>query len=141
MKAKPRNVAEPGSKTVAGRAPIKRPMKKAPQRLPRAERQARVLEKAAEYFADHGEFGIAGKLVAWDVKAQLPQIKTPTLTIGGQFDTMDPGHMKWMSTQVQNGRYLYCENGSHMSLYDDQKNFFPGLISFIKDVDAGTFKK
>lgn len=87
------------------------------------------------------EFGISGKLVNWDVKAQLPQIKTPTLTIGGQFDTMDPEHMKWMSTQVPNGRYLYCENGSHMSLYDDQKNFFPGLISFIKDVDAGTFKK
>jgi AcrR family transcriptional regulator len=54
MKAKPRDVAERGSKTVAGRAPIKRPMKKAPQRLPRAERQARVLEKAAEYFAEHG---------------------------------------------------------------------------------------
>jgi len=87
------------------------------------------------------EFGISGKLVNWDVKAQLPQIKTPTLTIGGQFDTMDPEHMKWMSTQVQNGRYVYCENGSHMSLYDDQKNFFPGLISFIKDVDAGAFKK
>ncbi|SMG48797.1 TetR/AcrR family transcriptional regulator [Paraburkholderia susongensis] len=54
MKAKPKDVAEPGSKTVKSRAPIKRPMKKAPQRLPRAERQARVLEKAAEYFAEHG---------------------------------------------------------------------------------------
>lgn len=32
----------------------RRPQKKTPQRLPRAERQARVLEKAAEYFAEHG---------------------------------------------------------------------------------------
>jgi proline iminopeptidase len=85
------------------------------------------------------EFGIGGNLVNWDVKKQLPQIKVPTLTIGGKFDTMDPEHMKWMSTQVQHGRFLLCPDGSHMSMYDDQKNYFPGLISFIKDVDEGKF--
>lgn len=87
------------------------------------------------------EFGIGGNLINWDVKARLPEIKTPTLTIGGKFDTMDPEHMRWMSTQVQNGRFLLCPTGSHMSMYDDQKDYFPGLIQFIKDVDAGTFKK
>jgi len=87
------------------------------------------------------EFGIAGKLINWDVSKELPKIKTPTLTIGGAHDTMDPEHMKWMSTQVQNGRYLACPDGSHMAMYDDQKNYFPGLIKFIKDVDAGSFKK
>ena len=85
------------------------------------------------------EFGIAGNLVNWDVKKRLPEIKVPTLTIGGQHDTMDPEHMKWMSTQVANGRYLYCPEGSHMSMYDDQKDYFPGLIKFIKDVDSGNF--
>ena len=87
------------------------------------------------------EFGIAGNLANWDVKKQLPQIKVPTLTIGGKYDTMDPEHMKWMSTQVQQGRYLYCPEGSHMSMYDDQKNYFPGLIQFIVDVNEGRFKK
>ena len=87
------------------------------------------------------EFGIAGNLANWDVKKQLPQIKVPTLTIGGKHDTMDPEHMKWMSTQVQQGRYLYCPEGSHMSMYDDQKNYFPGLIQFIMDVNEGRFKK
>jgi proline iminopeptidase len=87
------------------------------------------------------EFGIAGNLANWDVKKQLPQIKVPTLTIGGKHDTMDPEHMKWMSTQVQQGRYLYCPEGSHMSMYDDQKNYFPGLIQFIIDVNEGSFKK
>ena len=85
------------------------------------------------------EFGVGGNLVNWDIKKQLPQIKVPTLTIGGKFDTMDPDHMKWMSTQVQHGRFLLCPNGSHMSMYDDQKNYFPGLISFIKDVNEGKF--
>ncbi len=83
------------------------------------------------------EFGIGGNLTNWDVSKQLPQIKTPTLTIGGTYDTMDPEHMKWMSTQLPHGRFLLCPNGSHMSMYDDQKNYFPGLIQFIKDVDAG----
>ena len=87
------------------------------------------------------EFGIGGNLVNWDVSKRLPEIKTPSLTIGGTFDTMDPEHMKWMSTQVQHGRFLLCPNGSHMSMYDDQKNYFPGLIQFIKDVDAGVFNK
>lgn len=85
------------------------------------------------------EFGIGGNLINWDIKKQLPQIKVPTLTIGGKFDTMDPEHMKWMSTQVQHGRFLLCPNGSHMDMYDDQKNYFPGLISFIKDVNEGKF--
>ena len=47
--------------------------------------------------------------------------------------------MEWISTEVQNGRYLHCPNGSHMSLYDDQETYFKGLIEFIKDVDSGEF--
>ncbi len=83
------------------------------------------------------EFGIAGNLVNWDVKKELAKISVPTLTIGAKYDTMDPEHMKWMSTQVQNGTYLYCENGSHMSLYDDQQTYFAGLLKFIKGVNDG----
>jgi proline iminopeptidase len=78
------------------------------------------------------EFGVAGKLADWDVKTQLQKIKVPTLTIGGRFDTMDPDQMKEMSR-------LYCPTVSHMSMYDDQKDYFPGLIKFIKDVDEENF--
>ena len=87
------------------------------------------------------EFGIKGDatLKHWDVTKQLKNISVPTLSIGAQYDTMDPKHMEWISTEVQNGRYLHCPNGSHLSQYDDQENFFKGLISFIKDVDNGTF--
>jgi len=86
-----------------------------------------------------GEFGIAGKLATWDINKELPEITVPTLTIGATHDTMDPDHMKWMSTQVKRGRYLHCANGSHMSMWDDQENIFPGLIQFLKDVDEGKF--
>ena len=78
------------------------------------------------------EFGIAGKLVNWDRKKDLPKISVPTLTIGGRYDTMDPAHMEWMAGQVQHGTYLNCPSGSHMSMYDDQQVYMKGLISFIK---------
>ncbi|HZX73864.1 MAG TPA: proline iminopeptidase-family hydrolase [Cyclobacteriaceae bacterium] len=87
------------------------------------------------------EFGVGGRLATWDRSKDLPKITVPTLTIGGMHDTMDPEHMKWMATQVQNGRSLICPNGSHCSMWDDQPHYFPGLIQFIKDVDGGTFKK
>lgn len=78
------------------------------------------------------EFGVAGRLVNWDVKAELPKLTLSTLVVGAKHDTMDPEHMKWMSTQVKNGTYLYCENGSHMAMYDDQQTYFNGLINFLK---------
>jgi proline iminopeptidase len=87
------------------------------------------------------EFGIGGRLAKWDIKTRLKEIKVPVLTVGAKYDTMDPEHMKWMSTQVQQGRYLYCPDGSHLSMWDDQPHFYPGVVQFIKDVDAGNFKK
>ena len=85
------------------------------------------------------EFGASGRLVNWDRKSDLHKIRVPTLTIGGAYDTMDPEHMKWMASEVNHGRYLYCPNGSHLAMYDDQEIYFAGLIDFIKDVDRGDF--
>lgn len=85
------------------------------------------------------ELGASGKLVNWDRSGDLNKITVPTLVIGAQYDTMDPQHMEWMSQQVKHGRYLYCPNGSHLSMYDDQTTYFEGLIEFIRDVDARRF--
>ena len=82
------------------------------------------------------EFGVGGRLVNWDVRDRLKEITVPTLTVGAKHDTMDPEHMKWMSTQVKNGKYLYCPNGSHLAMWDDQKVFMEGVIDFIKEVDV-----
>jgi len=85
------------------------------------------------------ELGASGKLVNWDRTADLAKITVPTLAIGARYDTMDPAHMEWMAHQVQNGRYLDCPNGSHLAIYDDQKTYVEGIISFLSDVDAGRF--
>lgn len=78
------------------------------------------------------EFGVSGNLEKWDIKNELPKITVPTLVIAANHDTMDPEHMKWVSTQVKNGSYLLCPNGSHMCMWDDQQHYFPGLISWLK---------
>jgi proline iminopeptidase len=85
------------------------------------------------------EMGASGKLEHWDRSAALKDIKVPTLVIGAEHDTMDPKHMRWMSEQFPHGRFLYCPNGGHMAMYDDQATYFTGLIAFLKDVDAGKF--
>ncbi len=83
------------------------------------------------------ELGASGKLLHWDRTADLAGITVPTLVIGARHDTMDPGHMEWMAGTVRRGRYLFCPNGSHMAMYDDQETYFRGLVQFIRDVDAG----
>jgi proline iminopeptidase len=83
------------------------------------------------------ELGASGKLVEWDRTAELSEIQVPTLVMGAEHDTMDPKHMEWMASAFPNGRYHYSPNGSHFALYDDQVNYFDGLINFIRDVDDG----
>ncbi len=78
------------------------------------------------------EFGISGRLALWDRTPDLDKIKVPTLVIRGMNDTMDPEFMKMMSEKFANGSLVTCTNGSHCSMWDDQENYFKGLISFLK---------
>ncbi len=94
------------------------------------------------YMQGYSEFGMTGNatLKNWDVSDRLKEIKTPTLMLGAQYDTMDPKYMEWMASEVQNGRSVTTD-GSHLSQFDDPGNYFPALIKFIKDVDRGSFER
>jgi proline iminopeptidase len=83
------------------------------------------------------EFGASGLLEKWDRKASLPKLAMPTLVVGAAHDTMDPDHMKWVSTQVQHGSFLFCPNGSHLAMWDDQQVYLHGLVTFLQAVDRG----
>jgi len=84
------------------------------------------------------ELGAGGVLRTWDRTADLPQINVPTLVIGARYDTMDPEHMEMMASKFPHGTYLFCPDGSHLAMYDDQVTYFAGLIDFIRAVDKGT---
>ena len=81
------------------------------------------------------ELGAGGVLLTWDRTADLARITVPTLVIGAEHDTMDPAFMRSMAGLLPNGTYLHCANGSHMTMYDDQVDYFEGLIDFIRRVD------
>jgi proline iminopeptidase len=83
------------------------------------------------------EFGATGLLENWDRKADLPKLAMPTLVIGGTHDTMDPEHMRWVSTQVQHGSFLLCPNGGHLAMWDDQQTYLRGLLAFLRAIDRG----
>ncbi|WP_276957913.1 proline iminopeptidase-family hydrolase [Ferrimicrobium acidiphilum] len=79
---------------------------------------------------------VDAKLAAWDRVNDLEKIMVPTLVIGARYDTMDPAHMEMMSERLPRGHYLYCPNGSHMALYDDQQTYFAGLVDFLRQLPS-----
>jgi proline iminopeptidase len=87
------------------------------------------------------EFVPGGILKGWSVWNRLSEITTPTLTVGAKYDTMNPEEMEEMSTLFPNGHYLYCSEGSHLAMWDDQEHFMPGVIGFIHRVHDGSISK
>src|SRR4029077_3069712 len=81
------------------------------------------------------ELGAGGVLRTWDRTADLPKIKVPTLVIGARYDTMDPDFMAMMATRWPHGRYLFCPDGSHLAMYDNQVTYFNGIVDFVRDVE------
>jgi proline iminopeptidase len=86
------------------------------------------------------EFVVTGNFKDWSAWERLNTVKTPTLVIGAKFDTMSIDDKKRMAMLIPNSRLLICE-GSHLAMYDDQQNYFNGLIKFLKEVEAGSFRK
>jgi len=85
------------------------------------------------------ELGASGTLLTWDRTADLLNISVPTLVIGARYDTMDPGYMEMMAGKFPHGTYLFCPDGSHMAMYDDQVTYFNGIVDFIRNVEQGAF--
>lgn len=80
------------------------------------------------------ELGMGGDatLAHWDRSGDLGSIDVPTLVIGARHDTMDPAHMEAMAARLPQGSYLYCPDGSHLAMYDDQVTYFAGLIDWLQ---------
>lgn len=106
-----------------------------PEPLDRTFRHANAA--VYNYLQGPNEFVITGTLKSWDRWADLPKIKTPTLVIGGRHDTMNPDDLKREASLLPNARLAICENGSHLSLYDDQQAYFRHLLGFVGDVERG----
>src|SRR5262245_13834326 len=85
---------------------------------------ARLDRKMYTLMQAPSELGANGRHLSWNRTTELSKTTVPTLDIGAKYDTMDPSHMEKIATLVKKGRYLYCANGSHLAMYDDQKTYF-----------------
>jgi proline iminopeptidase len=77
---------------------------------------------------------IEGRLQKVNIRDSLANIRTPTLMVGATHDFVDWEHMRHMSEILPGGEFLLCRNGSHYAMWDDQKFFMDGVISFIKRI-------
>ncbi len=80
------------------------------------------------------ELGAGGSLIDWDRTDDLSQIAVPTLVMGAEYDTMSPDYLRMMADRLPKGRYHHSPHGSHCALFDDQENYFAGLIAFLNEV-------
>jgi proline iminopeptidase len=91
----------------------------------------------------HGpnEFVTTGIGKDWDRWKELHHIRVPTLLVVGRYDTMSVQDVQRMGRLVPNSRVVVCKNGSHLSMYDDQKTYFHHIMKFIKEVKTNRFGK
>lgn len=87
-----------------------------------------------EYMQGPSEFVPGGILKHWSVWNRLKELSVPTLMIGAKYDSMNPAEMEEMSKLVKNGKYLYCANGSHLAMWDEQEFYMKGVIDFLTSV-------
>lgn len=83
------------------------------------------------------EFLVNGTFKDWNRWNDLHNITVPTLLLGGKYDTMAPEDKIEMGRRIPNSRVTICENGSHLSMWDDAETYFNAVKNFIKDVEAG----
>ncbi|MBL0248714.1 MAG: proline iminopeptidase-family hydrolase [Sphingobacteriales bacterium] len=99
-----------------------------------AEPLMRAFKKANHTIYIHmqgvDEFHVTGNFKDWEMWDRLSNIKVPTLVIGGMKDEMNPDDIKKEGQLILNSRTYLCPNGSHMSMYDDQQNYFKILLHF-----------
>lgn len=83
------------------------------------------------------EFLVTGTFKDWDRWDDLHRIHVPTLVLGARYDTMNPADIEEMGRRIPNSRVGICENGSHMSMWDDPDAYFRFIRCFVEDVEAG----
>lgn len=82
----------------------------------------------------NNEFVVTGNFGNWDRWADLHKINVPTYLTVGKFDTMRESEIQKMATLIPNSTFNVCPNGSHLSFWDDQENYFNGLLEFLSKI-------
>jgi proline iminopeptidase len=93
-----------------------------------------INERIYNLMQGKSEFLVTGNLKDWERWDRLHEIKVKALTVGAQFDEMDPEDMKKMAGLMPNARYAFCPKGSHLCMWDDQEAYFRQLLAFLQAI-------
>eukprot|EP00300_Choanocystis_sp_HF-7_P029597 c36818_g1_i1.p1 GENE.c36818_g1_i1~~c36818_g1_i1.p1 ORF type:complete len:136 (+),score=1.78 c36818_g1_i1:37-408(+) len=82
------------------------------------------------------EFLVTGNFKDWDRWDDLHRITVPSLTIVGRHDTMSVEDITEMHNRLsqasgEKSRIAICEEGSHMSHWDDASSYFSQLLAWL----------
>jgi len=80
------------------------------------------------------EFVVTGYFKDWERWDDLHKITVNTLTLGADYDTMDPADIRKMAELMPNATAAICPNGSHLAMWDDQAIYFEHLLKFLKSL-------
>jgi len=105
-----------------------------PEPVTRAFRDANL--KVYNAMQGKSEFVVTGYFKDWERWDDLHRIKVKTLTIGAEYDTMDPADMRRMAELMPNARAAICPNGSHLAMWDDQAIYFEHLLGFLREFEV-----
>jgi pimeloyl-ACP methyl ester carboxylesterase len=95
-----------------------------------------VLKRALKKAGEAGNLGMAGQYQAslkHHTADRLPQIKSPTLVIGGTADkVIIPGSYKVISNLIPGSKLVMFENGSHSIFVEARGRFNQEVLNFLK---------
>jgi len=83
------------------------------------------------------EFVVTGSFASWNRWDDLKDIRVPTLLIVGRHDTMSPDDIVEMGRRIPRARVGICEEGSHLSCWDDPEAYYGHLVGFLLDIEEG----
>jgi proline iminopeptidase len=89
-------------------------------------------EKVYQTMQGPTEFIVSGNYRNWNRWDDLSKINIPTLVISGRFDTINPEDTIKIAKLIPKAKVKICENGSHLSMYDDEDDYFKAIFDFFK---------
>jgi proline iminopeptidase len=77
------------------------------------------------------EFTVTGNFKNWNRWEDFSTIHVSTLVISGRYDTINPEDTVKIASLIPQARAVICEQGSHLSLYDDPASYFEAIRPFL----------
>jgi proline-specific peptidase len=110
--------------------------------VPNPEFVQRSFAKLAQwpevYYTMNGpsEFHVVGTLKNWDIRAELPKIKAPTLVTSGKYDEATPLIAETVQKGIPGAQWVLFENSGHMAHAEEPERYMQVLGDFIGQYDA-----